>query len=62
MELSGSPANASDPPNHRWAGILGTAIAIFTLIVPTLAIAHYSSLDNRDSSIPNSYSSRTVEK
>ncbi|MDY7016588.1 MAG: hypothetical protein SVX43_23935 [Cyanobacteriota bacterium] len=62
MESSGSPANASDPPNHRWARIIGTAIALLTLTVPTLAIARYSSPSDRpDSLLPNPYSSRILE-
>ncbi|MEC4805415.1 MAG: hypothetical protein SAJ12_14605 [Jaaginema sp. PMC 1079.18] len=59
MESSGSPANASEPPNHRWARAIGTAIAIVTLTVPTLAIAYYSSSNNRMPLLPPPYSVRT---
>lgn len=39
----------SEPPTQRWAGILGMAIAILTLVIPTLAIVYYSSPNPRDS-------------
>ncbi|WP_071525306.1 hypothetical protein [Spirulina subsalsa] len=42
MESSGPSANASEPPS-KWAAILGTAIAILTIAIPTLVIAYYSS-------------------
>lgn len=61
MESSGSPANASEPPNHRWARIIGTAIAILTLTVPTLAIAYYSSSNNRTPLLAPPYSVRTFK-
>lgn len=37
------------PPTQRWAGILGMAIAILTIVIPTLAIVYYSSPNSRDS-------------
>ncbi|NEO27220.1 MAG: hypothetical protein F6K03_10070 [Kamptonema sp. SIO4C4] len=43
MESSGLSTNASEPPSHRWSRIIGTTIALLTLIIPTLAIAYYSS-------------------
>ncbi|MDY6781505.1 MAG: hypothetical protein SW833_02955 [Cyanobacteriota bacterium] len=61
MESSGSPVPAPDPPNCGWARIIGTAIAILTLAVPTLAIARYSSSGSPDTLLPNSYSSRVLE-
>jgi|GEM_PF-1264091 len=59
MESSGSSANSSDPPSHRWAKIIGTAIAILTLTVPTAIIAYYSS-STRDSLLQTPYSSRPI--
>ena len=39
MEVSQHPGKAEDSPGHRWAGILGTAVAIITLILPVVMIA-----------------------
>jgi hypothetical protein len=47
MESSGSSAKAVEAPGHRWAQILGTAIAVITLTLPTLIIAYYSTADAR---------------
>ncbi len=43
MQSSGSSDNSSEPPQHRWAEILGTTIAVLTLTLPFFIIAHYSS-------------------
>lgn len=43
MESSGSSANSSEPPPHRWAEIIGAVMAFLTLTLPFLAIAYYSS-------------------
>ncbi len=40
-EPSGS--NISYFPQPKWAGIIGTLIAVLTLALPILAIAYYSS-------------------
>jgi len=45
MESSGSSAKAAEPPSHRWSQVIGTFIAISTLIIPTLIIASYASPD-----------------
>lgn len=39
MEVSQYPGQADDSPGHRWAGILGTAVAIVTLTLPIVMIA-----------------------
>ena len=39
MELSQHPGKSEDSPGHRWAGILGTGIAIITLTLPVVMIA-----------------------
>ncbi|HAA27623.1 MAG TPA: hypothetical protein DCE56_08060 [Cyanobacteria bacterium UBA8553] len=43
MESSGPSAKSSDPHTHRWAEIMGTAIALLTLTLPLFVIAYYSS-------------------
>ena len=42
MELSQSPSREPDSPHHRWAGLLGTAVAVLTITLPLLMIASYS--------------------
>ena len=41
---SSAPSGKSkkEPPPHRWGELWGSAIAIFTLILPVAAIVHYS--------------------
>ena len=39
MEVSQHPGKAEDSPGHRWAGILGTGVAIITLTLPVVMIA-----------------------
>jgi hypothetical protein len=49
MESSNTPVEtASEPPPQGWSGILGMAIAILTLVIPTFAIAYYSSPSPQD--------------
>ncbi len=42
MELSQSPSREPDSPHHRWAGLLGTVVAVSTITLPLLMIASYS--------------------
>ncbi len=42
MEVSQRPGKVEEPPGHRWAGILGTGVAVVTLILPLVMIASYS--------------------
>ncbi|MEM8638395.1 MAG: hypothetical protein AAGG51_06265 [Cyanobacteria bacterium P01_G01_bin.54] len=49
MESSRSLAKAKDVPGHRWAMYVGTAIALLTLVLPTLTIAYYSTAAARQS-------------
>ncbi|MBE9118438.1 hypothetical protein IQ249_21330 [Lusitaniella coriacea LEGE 07157] len=60
MESSESSANSAEPPSHRWARIVGTAIALLTLTVPTFAIAYYSLGSNNEALTPIPYSSRQI--
>ncbi|MEG3438685.1 hypothetical protein V0288_16260 [Pannus brasiliensis CCIBt3594] len=40
MESSSPSGKTSEPPSHRWANIVGTAIAILTLTLPLIAIGY----------------------
>lgn len=42
MEVSQRPGQPEDSPGHRWAGILGTGVAVVTLTLPIIMIASYS--------------------
>ncbi|MEW5856485.1 MAG: hypothetical protein AB1861_03780 [Cyanobacteriota bacterium] len=56
MELSSQSSTSSDqPPPHRWAEFLGTAIALLTLTLPVFAIAHYSPSRAEGLQQPTSY-------
>ena len=52
MELSQHPSKADDSPPHRWAGILGTTVAVITLILPLVMIAYYSPVSSNAQSVP----------
>ena len=41
MEVSQRSGPVEEPPGHRWAGILGTSVAIVTLTLPLIMIASY---------------------
>ncbi len=43
MNPNSQSANSSDTYPHRLAEVVGTVIAIITLILPVFVIAHYSS-------------------
>ncbi|HCQ22017.1 hypothetical protein RI030_06505 [Aphanizomenon flos-aquae NRERC-008] len=43
MNLNSQSANSSDTYSQRLADIVGTLIALITLILPVFIIAHYSS-------------------
>ncbi|MBD2305924.1 hypothetical protein H6G17_10415 [Chroococcidiopsis sp. FACHB-1243] len=62
--MESSSSNSVSPGEkspHRLAEIVGTAIAVLTLIVPLLAIAHYSSNDVQLEQ-PLSYSLQRTDK
>ena len=42
MDGSQTVVQDSEPHPHRWAGIVGTSIAILTMTLPLIMIAHYS--------------------
>ena len=46
MEVSQRPGKAEDSPGHRWAGILGTGVAVITLTLPIVMIASYSPIES----------------
>jgi hypothetical protein len=52
MESSERSPNNSESPHHRWAGILGTVVAIITLTLPLLIIAYYSPFSSNAEPLP----------
>ena len=52
MEVSQRPGKAEDSPGHRWAGILGTGVAVVTLILPIGMIASYSPFSSNAQPVP----------
>lgn len=42
MDLSQRSGKDGESPHHRWAGILGTTVAIVTMTLPLIMIAYYS--------------------
>lgn len=53
MELSQRPDRADDSPPHRWAGILGTIVAVVTLTLPLVMIAYYSPFSSNAQPAPS---------
>jgi hypothetical protein len=52
MEVSQHPGKVEDTPGHRWAGILGTGVAVVTLTLPIVMIATYSPFSSNAQPIP----------
>ena len=52
MEVSQRPGKAEDSPGHRWAGILGTGVAVVTLTLPIVMIASYSPFESNAQPAP----------
>lgn len=52
MDSSERAPNNSESPAHRWAGILGTIVAIMTLTLPLLVIAYYSPFSSNAEPLP----------
>ena len=52
MEVSQRPGKAEDSPGHRWAGILGTGVAVVTLTLPILMIATYTPFSSNAQPVP----------
>ena len=52
MEISQRPGKAEDSPGHRWAGILGTGVAVVTLTLPIFMIASYSPFESNAQPAP----------
>lgn len=53
MEISQRPGQSEDTPGHRWAGILGTAVAVVTLTLPLVMIASYPPFSSNAQPVPN---------
>ena len=56
MEISQRPGKVEEPPGHRWAGILGTVVAIVTLTLPLIMIASSSPFRSNAQTIPQTIS------
>ena len=52
MEVSQHPGKVEEPPGHRWAGVLGTGVAIITLTLPIVMISTYSPFSSNAEPIP----------
>ena len=52
MEVSQRPGKSEDSPGHRWAGILGTGVAVVTLTLPIIMIASYSPTESNAQPTP----------
>ncbi|MBC6432913.1 hypothetical protein FM036_20095 [Nostoc sp. HG1] len=52
MNSNSQSANSSDTYSQRLADIVGTAIALVTLILPVFVIAHYSSTNVQNNQQP----------
>ncbi len=50
MESSSQPGSPLKPQSYRLADVVGTLIAILTLVLPTLVISYYS---NSSSAAPS---------
>jgi hypothetical protein len=53
MESVNTSENASEPPSSRFSHFVGTVIALLTLMLPLLAIAHYSAVDPPPATLPS---------
>ena len=56
MEVSQRPGQVEEPPGHRWAGILGTFVAIVTLTFPLIMIASYPPFESNAQTVPQTTS------
>ncbi|MGL5836101.1 MAG: hypothetical protein ACRC1Z_23130 [Waterburya sp.] len=52
MDVSQRSGPVEEPPGHRWAGILGTGVAIVTLVFPLIMIATYSPSGSNAQPVP----------
>jgi len=52
MNSNSQSANSADTYSQRLADIVGTAIALLTLILPVFVIAHYSSTNVQNNQQP----------
>lgn len=56
MNSNSQSANSPDTYSQRLADVVGTAIALVTLILPVFVIAHYSSHNVQNNQQPLTYS------
>ena len=52
MESIGPSGNTTKAFKHRWAAVMGTVIALLTLILPLWVIAYYSSPNSNLPALP----------
>lgn len=52
MESTGPSGDSNKALNYRWAAIMGTAVAVLTLILPLWVIAYYSSPNSNLPALP----------
>ena len=61
MESASTSENPPEPPSSRFSHVVGTFVAVLTLMLPLLAIAHYSSADVPPAPLPGYPLSQTRE-
>ncbi len=62
MEVSQRLDKADDSPDHRWAKILGTLVAVATLTLPIVMIAYYSPFRSNAQPVPEKiYQSQRIQ-
>ncbi|MEM6714125.1 MAG: hypothetical protein AAF827_18025 [Cyanobacteria bacterium P01_D01_bin.6] len=53
MESASPSENPPEPPSSRFSHFVGTVIAFLTLMLPLLAIAHFSMADPPPATLPS---------
>lgn len=53
MESVSPSENSSEPPSTRFSNFVGTVVALLTLMLPLLAIAHFSIADPPPATLPS---------
>ncbi len=53
MESASTSENPPEPPSSRFSHFVGTVIALLTLMLPILAIAHFSVADPPPATLPS---------
>ena len=61
MESVSPSENPPEPPSSRFSHLVGAVVAVLTLMLPVLAIAHYSSANAPPATLPGYPFSQTRE-